>query len=193
MSVHRAFATFALAVLLAAVGALLLIVGTGRPLALALAAVSVAGSVGCYRRAQRRYAETLYERVGVERNPDGTVGRPGAETERSRSADIDYEPFDPGEWPWDGDFWEGDGPRADGGTQTRRGPRTHGGTVTVSRRTREACEILGVEPDDDIKTVRAAYRERIKEAHPDHGGDPETFEQVRWAYEHLRSQASRET
>ena len=35
---------------------------------------------------------------------------------------------------------------------------------------RSAHEVLGVDPDADPETVRAAYREQIKESHPDGGG-----------------------
>lgn len=44
-------------------------------------------------------------------------------------------------------------------------------------------EVLGVEPGADEETVERAYRERIKEAHPDHGGSQEAFRRVRGAYE----------
>lgn len=45
-----------------------------------------------------------------------------------------------------------------------------------------AFNTLGVSPTADDAAVRAAYRERIKAAHPDHGGDQETFEEIREAY-----------
>jgi len=38
--------------------------------------------------------------------------------------------------------------------------------------------------------VKAAYRERIKEVHPDHGGDRETFEAVREAYAAARQETA---
>ncbi|MFB6104614.1 MAG: J domain-containing protein [Halobacteriaceae archaeon] len=51
-----------------------------------------------------------------------------------------------------------------------------------------AYEVLGVSPDADPATVRAAYRERVKEVHPDRGGDESTFKRVTRAYERLREQ-----
>nr|WP_305794302.1 DnaJ domain-containing protein [Halomarina rubra] len=45
---------------------------------------------------------------------------------------------------------------------------------------------MGVAPDAAPETVRAAYRERVKETHPDCGGDESAFRRVRWAYEQLR-------
>lgn len=46
----------------------------------------------------------------------------------------------------------------------------------------DAFELLGVPADASDDEVKAAYRERVKESHPDHGGDRETFERVREAY-----------
>ncbi|WP_225332739.1 ferredoxin Fer [Halomicrobium urmianum] len=46
-------------------------------------------------------------------------------------------------------------------------------------------EILDVDPGADEQTVRDAYREQVKEAHPDHGGTAEEFQRVRSAYEAL--------
>lgn len=44
-------------------------------------------------------------------------------------------------------------------------------------------EVLGVAPDADDDVVEAAYRDRIKAAHPDHGGSPREFQRVRAAYQ----------
>ena len=67
------------------------------------------------------------------------------------------------------------GSRADPGSNGRRGPTP-----------REACSVLGVDPGADEGAVREAYRERIKEVHPDtEGGDEDEFKRVREAYEVL--------
>jgi curved DNA-binding protein CbpA len=47
-------------------------------------------------------------------------------------------------------------------------------------------EVLGVEPDADREAVEAAYKRRVKEAHPDHGGSVAEFRRVREAYERLQ-------
>ena len=52
-----------------------------------------------------------------------------------------------------------------------------------------AYEVLGLTPSADPEAVRAAYRRRVKEAHPDHGGDLETFARVREAYTAARERA----
>lgn len=44
-------------------------------------------------------------------------------------------------------------------------------------------DILGIEPSADIHTIKAAWRKRMKTAHPDQGGTREEYEQVQAAYE----------
>jgi hypothetical protein len=46
----------------------------------------------------------------------------------------------------------------------------------------DAFDTLDVSRGASDAELKAAYRERVKEAHPDHGGDQETFERVREAY-----------
>jgi hypothetical protein len=48
---------------------------------------------------------------------------------------------------------------------------------------------LGVPVDADLADVRAAYRQRVKETHPDQGGDEEEFKRVREAYTTVRKYA----
>jgi hypothetical protein len=48
---------------------------------------------------------------------------------------------------------------------------------------------LGVSTDAELSEVRAAYRRRVKETHPDHGGDEEEFRRVREAYTTAREHA----
>lgn len=45
--------------------------------------------------------------------------------------------------------------------------------------------VLGVRVDADPEAVREAYREKVKEAHPDRGGSTEAFKRVNEAYETL--------
>lgn len=46
----------------------------------------------------------------------------------------------------------------------------------------EAFRLLGLSPEADEDTVTAAYRSKIKDVHPDHGGDPDRFQEVHDAY-----------
>jgi curved DNA-binding protein CbpA len=48
-------------------------------------------------------------------------------------------------------------------------------------------EILGIDSDADAEEIENAYRRRVKEAHPDHGGSAREFQLVYAAYRELRS------
>ena len=45
-----------------------------------------------------------------------------------------------------------------------------------------AYAVLGLPAGADLAEVKRAYRERVKDVHPDHGGDRDEFERVREAY-----------
>ena len=47
-------------------------------------------------------------------------------------------------------------------------------------------DVLGIGPDADEQDLVDAYRKRVKEAHPDHGGSREEFQAVKKAYEKIR-------
>ena len=49
----------------------------------------------------------------------------------------------------------------------------------------EAYRRLGLDTDADEGEIKRAYRERIKEAHPDRGGDEAEFKRLTEAYETL--------
>ncbi len=52
---------------------------------------------------------------------------------------------------------------------------------------------LGVEPDAKADDIKDAYRQRVKETHPDrNGGDDEEFRQIQKAWEILRDDRKRE-
>lgn len=55
-------------------------------------------------------------------------------------------------------------------------------TPTTATPTPSPYEILGVTPDASTEELTDAYRNRIKDVHPDHGGDEESFRRVREAY-----------
>jgi hypothetical protein len=48
---------------------------------------------------------------------------------------------------------------------------------------------LGLPPSADADEVRAAYRQRVKDVHPDQGGDSESFRRLREAYTTAREHA----
>lgn len=74
----------------------------------------------------------------------------------------------------------GAGPRG-GAANERRSPQPTDGPSRV-----EAYRRLGLEPGADESAVKQAYRERVKEVHPDtETGDQESFKAVTRAYERL--------
>jgi len=50
---------------------------------------------------------------------------------------------------------------------------------------RDAYDVLDVSPDATVSEIERAYRERVKEVHPDHGGGEESFAAVQDAREEL--------
>ena len=46
-------------------------------------------------------------------------------------------------------------------------------------------DVLGIDATADEDAVVQAYREQVKEAHPDHGGSVAEFKRIRRAYEHI--------
>ncbi len=57
---------------------------------------------------------------------------------------------------------------------------------------RSPFDVLQVAPEADEEEIHRAYRERVKEAHPDQGGSTEEFLLVTAAYEEIQSGESRE-
>jgi hypothetical protein len=51
----------------------------------------------------------------------------------------------------------------------------------------KAWETLGLQPGASVAEIKAAYRRKVKEVHPDIGGDAKRFRWVQRAYEHLMS------
>jgi hypothetical protein len=69
--------------------------------------------------------------------------------------------------------------------QKRRGHPSSNGNQTGPT-TAEAYDILGLDPSADEATIKRAYRERVKEVHPDtETGSKEEFKRVNAAYEQL--------
>ncbi len=63
-----------------------------------------------------------------------------------------------------------------------RAPSTSDGPTRAEART-----VLGVDPTADQSSIKQAYRERVKDTHPDRGGDEDEFKRVTAAYERLRA------
>jgi len=77
------------------------------------------------------------------------------------------------------------GPGGRGGARQQRQRRTAPSTSPTMGR-KEAFRTLGLNADADEDAVKQAYREKVKEVHPDtDGGDEEAFKKVNRAYERL--------
>jgi hypothetical protein len=61
---------------------------------------------------------------------------------------------------------------------------------SVRSRSSDAYAVLGVSTDADAATLRDAYRRRVKDCHPDQGGDPAEFARVQRAYEEARTMST---
>jgi hypothetical protein len=57
--------------------------------------------------------------------------------------------------------------------------------LPVSERTHRALDLLGLTWPCSPEVLKATYRRRSKELHPDAGGDPEEFHRLQAAYEHV--------
>ncbi|WP_135535756.1 J domain-containing protein [Halostella pelagica] len=78
--------------------------------------------------------------------------------------------------------------------ERRRSRRPPGPQPSSGPSERTAYEILDLSPDASDDRVKAAYREKVKEVHPDaEGGDEERFKRVNDAYERLTDGDSRRT
>jgi DnaJ-domain-containing protein 1 len=87
------------------------------------------------------------------------------------------------------------GPGATGGRAGPRGNRRRGRREGATAGARvdpagisreEALQTLGVDADADSAEIKRAYREKVKETHPDSAtGDEEAFKRVSKAYERL--------
>lgn len=77
--------------------------------------------------------------------------------------------------------------RAGFGAQDRYDPRDRAPSTSSGPTRAEARTMLGVDSTADQSTIKQAYRERVKDVHPDRGGDGDEFKRVTAAYEQLRT------
>ncbi|MFC7139177.1 J domain-containing protein [Halosimplex aquaticum] len=155
----------------------------------AVAALFGAVAYFMWYHASGRFAQRLYRGVEQRAEPGTDRGGFGAGPRE------DWEP------PRDEDARRR--ARAAGGQRARReqrgGRRARGRRAGQQRRQRaaaaaqrggptaaEAYDTLDLEPGADDDAVKAAYREKVKEVHPDAAsGDEERFKEVNAAYERL--------
>lgn len=71
------------------------------------------------------------------------------------------------------------------------GPPTWFGRLRTGVGPSPALAALGLPPTATLEDVERAYRERVKEAHPDRGGTVEQFKRLQVIYEQAKRQAAR--
>ncbi len=160
------------------------------PIGLVLAAVFALVTGLLWYQASGRLASRVYRRVEQQA---ATTDRGTRQTRRERRrAEQGRGGFGAGpkeDWTGPrrgqrGQRRQGTGPF--GRQRQQRRQRQSGPPQQTGLSVRQAARILGVEPGADESTVKSAYRDRIKEVHPDtEGGDEETFRRVQKAYERL--------
>ncbi|WP_435127706.1 J domain-containing protein [Halobaculum sp. D14] len=69
-----------------------------------------------------------------------------------------------------------------------RGGSSQGTAASTGLSEAAAYRELGLTPGASEEDVKSAYRDRVKETHPDSGGDEESFKRVTRAYETLQSE-----
>ncbi|MFB6308722.1 MAG: J domain-containing protein [Haloarculaceae archaeon] len=148
------------------------------PAVLFVALAFAASAYLMYYHASGRMAGRLYERV--ERQAASNAGDRGGFGAGPREGWVP---------PRDGRRARdvaGGRDRRQGGRRKQRGRGQRGQrTVRDGPSAAEAYRTLGLEPGADQSAIKRAYREKVKEVHPDNGGDEESFMAVKDAYERL--------
>jgi hypothetical protein len=185
-----------LAYVLAALTVLFAIYGViFNPVFFAVAAVFGAAACFVWYHASGRFAQRVYQ--GVESQAQPTAGAtqgagagpreewvPPRDGQGTREAAG--EPGREGGGPGGPRGRVGGGARRAGTGPRGRTERTRSAPPTDRITAREAYDRLGLEQDADADAVKSAYRERVKEVHPDtDGGDEDEFKRVKTAYERL--------
>ncbi|ACV47919.1 MULTISPECIES: J domain-containing protein [Halomicrobium] len=178
--------TTGLAVVLGGLTVVLTVVGlVESPAVLVLASTFGAATYFVYYHASGRMANRVYRRVERQARVDG-----GRQRRTGAGPREEWEP------PRDGASARraGGGARArqTGGSRRQRGQRqrrerrARAPSASDEISATEAYSRLGLDPGADQSSVKAAYRQKVKEVHPDtDSGDEQSFKRVKEAYERL--------
>ncbi|WP_276272500.1 J domain-containing protein [Haloarcula litorea] len=166
----------------------------GNPAVLVLAAMFAASTYFMYYHVSGKMAADLYDRV------ERRAAQGGARRDGARRGGFGAGPRDDWEPPGGDQRVGGFAGRArqarrqaretvGGGRQRQRRQRRRSGQRVASSSgptPSEAYDRLGLDPGADEEAVKRAYRERVKEAHPDtDSGSEREFKRVQAAYERL--------
>ncbi|WP_372479328.1 J domain-containing protein [Halomicrobium sp. HM KBTZ05] len=179
--------TTGLAVVLGGLTVVLTVVGlVESPAVLVLASTFGVATYFVYYHASGRMADRVYRRVEQQARVDG-----GRQRRTGAGPRKEWEP------PRDGASARqaGGGARArqTGGSRRQRGQRrkrrerrTRAPSASNEISATEAYSRLGLDPGADQSSIKAAYRQKVKEVHPDtDSGDEQSFKRVKEAYERL--------
>ena len=168
------------------------------PVFLAVAAVFGAAAYFVWYHASGRFARRLYQGVESQAQAEGAGAGPREEWVPPRDGQSAREAAGrqrrtstrnrrrAGQRDARGPGGPGGPRRRPGGRNARAGGARAGVPPNDGITAREAYDRLGLDPDADADAVRSAYRERVKEVHPDtDGGDEDEFKRVKDAYERL--------
>lgn len=163
----------------------LLAVTLASPVVLVFALPFAAATYLFYQQASGRMRERIERQARRARRANERRGRTRTgDRDRGREREGDSGRGGFGAGPRFGDANSRFGRQTRAGGRTRDGQRIASATPSEPSRT-EAANVLGVAPDADEQAIKQAYREAVKEKHPDRGGDEEAFKDVTEAYDRL--------
>jgi hypothetical protein len=189
--VHRSPLVTGLAAVFAGVAALFVLLGVVySPVFLVVATLFGAVAYLTWYHASGKLAARLYR--GVERQAATNAGEQRRDS--GRAGGFGGEPREEWRPPRDGQS-----AREAGRERRRRAAGPAGGGGRQQRAARQKRQqgpkpadyrILGVDPGADESDIKAAYRKKVKEVHPDtDSGDEQEFKRVQSAYERLTGES----
>ncbi|KAB7515707.1 DnaJ domain-containing protein [Halosegnis rubeus] len=162
----------------------LLALTLGSPVVFIFATPFAAATYLFYQQASGKMRERIEQQARQARMANEQRRRQGGGTQPGEQGRTRGETGGFGAGPRFGDANTRFGRQSGAGGRTRQGQRIDSSTPSGPSRT-EAADILGVAPDADEQAIKRAYREAVKEKHPDRGGDEEEFKDVTEAYDRL--------
>ncbi|WP_018259082.1 J domain-containing protein [Halomicrobium katesii] len=178
--------TTGLAVVLGGLTVVLTVVGlVESPAVLVLASTFGVATYFVYYHASGRMADRIYRRVERQARVDGgrrrrTGAGPREEWEPPRDSASTRQANRGARARQTGSS------RRQRGQRQRRERRARAPSASDEISATEAYSRLGLDPGADQSSVKAAYRQKVKEVHPDtDSGDEQSFKRVKEAYERL--------